>query len=787
MTIDNWYVDKRKVRKDYPVIENLSQFLAPLPPKLPKEHPEYIKYWSLQAKRCIEGVWGKEFKGYRYMPGNLYFFGSFTVLEDTKNIKGVTVTKYYRPRIVDYFWEFAAQSLTAYGFVGFTKDDRYSCHPFVKLYHSNKMTKSDILEYDLPYVFRKNGRIKEYRDPFQYLLSIHKEPLGKPLFYEARDSITMGTRSGGKSYWVALAELEYNFVFGGARRYDKQFIQGGYTSTQVVGSTDTTKSSDLLAKFRFSQEAKNDADNEDFSTWFGTYKEKGVDASGDIVDVVISCPFYRKNLGTLKCPNKTNPYRAAYKVVDSGSTKEKGTKSAIIHVSYSITKGDGAQAAVGGRYLFSDVEEVGLVQNVIEVRNSNDSATKRNSFKFGVQHFQGTSGNIEYVQEAKMLFLNPDDYGIVSYENAFSEEGTNNRIGYFIPKYMIYFDCKDENGNTDYDRAIKRVNIEREKASKSSDPSVLRDLIMNEPCYVREMWITPGEYLLPYDESTERIREISKGGLYKELGIPVNLHWKSDGTVHAEVLHNAQPITSYYIKNLDKKQGVPVIYEFPIENAPDDLYIACHDPYVEEDLLRGGSLGVTYIIKRPKYLSYGITGNIIVASWIGKPEAGLDYYYQVQEKLLAFYGASRHMLWYEKNRGDYCRAYYIKRNKVHLLAPTPQFSTGSRMYRQQIRSFGFMVSNRESKLNLLKSFRDWLLEETQFPDGEIKKNIFRIPCKRLLEEIAAYNLKGNFDCVSAMLGGILALSEIAIIEERSTKSSVDLFTPILNRIYNVNS
>lgn len=773
----SWYVHKHKIRVDYPVIENLKQFLAPLPPILPKYHPDYIKYWSKETKKCIEGIWRQEFGKWRYMPGNLYFFGSFTVLENTEEIDGVKVTKHFKPYVPDYYWEFAAQSWTAYGFSGFERDSQFTCHEHVKLYNEGKFPKESLPSTCI----KPNGDIKEYVPAFEYLLKLHDQKLGRSLFQnEAKDTITFGSRRGGKSFFVALGELEYNFVFGGARRYDQDFIDGKYASRQLVGSADTTKSGDLLDKFEKSQAAKLDNKNNDFVKWFGIYTEVEIDSKGNNIEKVTPCPFYKKSSGNLQCPNKLNPYRAKYKVEKNGEWIEEGTGSEIVHVNYSTKKADGFTAGVGGAYLFADMEEIGLLGNATAVKGANDAATKRNGIKFGVQHGQGTSGSIDHVQEAKKLFLNPDDYQILSYSNVFSTQGANNRIGYFLPNYIIHFDCKDENGNTDYDKVIDKINRKRIEKANSKDPKVLRDFIMNEPVYVPEMWITDKGYLLPYEEASERERELMKHQLYKDIGKNVELVWRSDGTVDYKILHNATPINQWPLpKSIKDISGNVVIYEFP-EEGPNDLYLVCHDPYVEENLDGGGSLGVTYVLKNPKYISNGRSGNIIVASYIGKPAKGLEYYYEQQEKLIAFYGNPQQGLWYEKNRGEVCREYYIRKGKQYLLCLTPQYMQGSSIYQQNIRSFGFVVGNKNSKLNLIKITHDWLLESTEFMEyGQLvsKLNIFRIPDKFLIDQIMQYNLDENFDGVSAFMGGILGLREIYAREEQEilNKPEVDIF------------
>lgn len=758
--MSSWKVIKDNVRTDYIVIENLQQFLVQDVPMIHPEHPIYINFWSKEIKKCIEGMWGNEFGQYRYMPGNLYFFGNYGVIEHTFQKGNVNVTEEIKPLVVDYLWDFAYMSWVAYGFSGFEKDTKVSCNALLKQYYDKE------LSYDaLPETCFHNGVIKKYEDPYDYIRKIHVNKLGKCLFENPTINILIcGSRGGSKSYWVAVGEIEYNFIFGGTRRYNQTFINGENKAQQCVGAGDSNKSSEMLNKFLASQNAKTNGESAKFKKWFGIWTE--TDSKGDLVTT--PCPLYRRTLGTLDCPNKKphKIYRAKYKVEINGEWIERGSGSTIAHVNYSTKKGDGFRAAEGGRYLFSNCEEVGSMENFIEVLGANEGTISRGGNRFGVQWAQGTSGHIEYIQATKKVFLNPQDYNVLAFKNQFGHTGKNGMIGYFIPYYITLLDCKDKNGNTDYELAINKVNKQREKEASSSDPKVLRDFLMNKPCYVDEMWLTDKGYYLPYEEAASREKELTAFDRYKLLETPVKLIWDSNVSrgVKYEILHDAEPYREFPIDSSKKKDpsGCIVIYEFPQEingYVPHDLYqFIGLDPYVEEDIDRGGSVGSLFILINPKYIPQGFSGNCIAASYIGKPTEGLSVYYENVEKLLSFYGNPIQGLAFEKNRGESCREHFIRKNKTQLLMVTPQNTMGANIYQRNIVSFGYNVGNRIAKLNLVKMLNDWLLEETTLKDGT-KKNIERIPSLFLIRQIMQYNLDDNFDAVDGFRGCILALRE----------------------------
>lgn len=1143
-----WYVHGHRCRQDYVKIENLEQWLVKEVPDINPNHPKYTEFWSRQAKRCIEGLWGKEFGKWRYMPGNLYFFGNFGVLEHTwEDDRGVKITEDIKPYIVDFIWDYAYQSWIARGFSGFEKDDDVSCHLLLQKYEDNKLSLSDLPKTCIS----SNGKPKKYKDAFEYLLELHDKNLGKSLFqnptvnygvlgsrgschtagtkirmfdgtlknvedidigeqvmgvdseprnvldlYRGEDIIfkveqkhgmsynvtgahripcyrmgchiniksgntcsskediqfptaselfnrlnstkgkkpksyigfsecnieypeqnvkydpywlglwlgdgfkkekmicvapeetqiiawlknyanennwpytitesksgltdtftyrirlkrtgdestkkswfgktlannkhipheyminsrenrlkllagmidsdgsyekksnrftisgvdlallkqfqivakslgfkavinkpsisgltnslkynlriygklteiptllprkkalqdskssygffrnvkkspsgsnlnklsltSLGTApyygieldgdnlylledysvtSNCKSYWSAIGELEYNFVFAGAQRYDEKYINNEYKCEQCAGAHEVTKSAEMVSKFQYSQKCKTDASKEKFRKWFGIWVEQ--DYQGNVHTT--PSPFYKHHVGNLECPNKETPYTAVLKQKVNGKWVENIETSTVAHVNYSDKKLGGERAAEGGRYLYSVVEEAGSASNLVAIIGANEGTLSRGGVRIGYQAVQGTSGNLISVQSVKKVFLDPRSYNMIPHKNVASVDGVNGETCYFVPYHITLFQFKDKNGNTDFKKALDYVNEERYKLSQSKDPKVLRDFMMNKPCYVHEMWITDSGYYLPYEEASERERELMVGQNYKTLATPVEFYWdeKHPKGVNYKVLHDIEPIFDWPLpKELKDPSGCVVIYEQPVENPPHDLYIYSCDPYVEEDIDRGGSLAVTYIIKNPKYVPLGYIGHFIVASYIGKPSKGLSYYYEQQEKLFQYYSNNIQSIWYDaRGGGETLRDYYIRQGKQYMLCIRPNHTKGDAMYEKHLTTHGVVIGNKDSKKTVLKLTHDKLLEAHAVinEDGSesIKRNIFRIPCIFLIRQIMQYNLDDNFDAASSFYIGIIGLNETEAKIEKALKNKrkVNIFEGLLN-------
>lgn len=771
-------IDNKTVYTDYIKIENLEQYLTKVP-LLHPDSPQYNIFWSRETKRCIEGLWGEMFGGFRYMPGNLYYYGNYTLIQQTDKNK---TTRYIKPRVDDIEWEFAYMSLEAKGFSGWSKDDVYTSLELVKeLNDSGVFEPNEYIKENYPEAITADGNLKTYIPPRENIRKIHTYAKGRPYYHNPTNNVSiLGSRSGGKSYFCALSEIEHGIIFDGAKEYSEEFIKGLITAEFCVGSANADKSSELVAKVDASIRAKASPDlGRQFGVW-------GKEDDDDFTP----CPFYKDMTGSIATNNKKNPYRHEYKVELNGRWVTKGTGTKLFHVNYSTKKGDGAQAAAGGRYLLSVEEEWGLEENSIEVHNSNDSTVARDGVFFGVQWKMGTSGNIEYIQSTKKMFLNPKDYRILSFKNNHGNEGQDGNIGFFLPFYMVLRQYKDKNGNTDYEAAVAHVNKIRAEKAKSTDPKVLRDEKMNRPCFVDEMWVTDKTYYLPYEEAQQREKELMAFGKYKTLEKPVKLIWDSlsPRSVRYEIDHNAEPYREFPIDYSKRKDpsGCIVIYDMPHEingEIPPDMYqFVGLDPYVEENIDGGGSIGACFILTNPKYIPHGARGNCIAATYIGKPTEGLTAYYEGIFKLMSFYNCGPGSLWFEKNRGDACREYFIRKNRADLLCVTPQFVMGSNIYQKRMLSFGYVVGNKVAKINLLKTLNDWLLDETELHDGK-KKNIERIPCLFTLRQIMQYDIDGNFDAVDGLRGAVIGLKEYsAKIEagERQQVSTSGRFNHILN-------
>ena len=546
-------------------------------------------------------------------------------------------------------------------------------------------------------------------------------------------------------------------LFDGIKEFTKETYLNPPTAEVAIGAAITDKSSELIKKV--TEGLTRMATDVDLGVW---------GKSGDI-DFEPN-PFFRTWKGDVKPGNKKNPYRYEYDVQTANGWTQEGTKTALYHINYSDKKQDGDQAAAGGRYNICIYEEVGLMPNFIDALLSNVGTVSVDGTQFGVQIALGTSGNIELVQQSKKVFNSPKEYNFLAFENIWEDDEHAREIGLFLPVYLSDKRFKDENGNTDVERSLKFYMDRRLDAMSKNDPLILQNEKMNNPIIPSDMWVTNKGSYFPQMELAETERTLLKDQRYRTIGKPVKLAWDSTAVngVKTELDQEKEPFYEYpFNRSMHTIEGCPIIFHEPEYiggKIPEDMYLFTLDPYVSDNIDEGGSVGVFFGYLNPKYWKNGIK-QTIVCSYIGKNINGKDGFNEVCEKMIQYYGNCPRSFWFESNRGN-VKDYFLRKNKLHLLALEPIRSTGANIYAKKVQNYGVMIGTRVSnKVEMVDNTSEWLL--TQCWDNV--RVVETLPCIFLVRQLIQFEMDGNFDAVSSLILFPLALKEIQHINEQEIK------------------
>ncbi len=426
--------------------------------------------------------------------------------------------------------------------------------------------------------------------------------------------------------------------------------------------------------------------------------------------------------------------RASYIINNDGNSIETGIMSEVI----GITLKDDVQKARGKRGKLILWEEAGVFPGLREAWQIARPSVEDGGRAFGLMIAYGTGGTEGADYEGlKDLFYEPDAYNVHSIQNIY-DEGATKECGFFIPEWANLPDFMDSDGNSLKDIAIKDIYEKRQVViDNATDRNAIDRYIAERPLNPMEATLQISGNIFPKDDLVRHLNYIRNNDLIKDYKQVGELYFDPSGLIKWRQDKKYKDLTKYRLDKVDSRAGAVSIWEHPINRPPWGLYIAGCDPY-DHDKSGTDSLGSIFIYKR--FQSFNEIYDAVVAEYTGRPETADEFYENVR-KLLLYYNAS---VLYE-NQWPGLSVYMRNKHMDYLLADQPSIISkiikDSRVQRGKgIHMVTSLKDWAEGKL------RDWLIEE--YEPG--KKNLTKIYSEALLEELIAYNDKGNFDRVIAM-------------------------------------
>jgi hypothetical protein len=716
----------------FPRLYNIQDFINRDHPQFHPDTQQYINYWKEHEQKCVEGMWGYdsdgENGGWRYMPSFLYYYINLCQIIIEKDLG---TAKTY-PMLRDVEWMLAYGWLIARSFSGFEEDTEYTCHRLVGKIEElgeESLTPKELknLEKYRDSLLTPEGELKKYANAKDYLYGTHKKPLGKPLFENpALNFFVLGSRGFGKSFFCANAVIGHEFNFYGKRSYDSSYLNKPSGVEIFVGSAIAAKSQDLLSKFLISQEHIKTSPGafgaeEDFRPGY----------------------FYNNTSGTLD-PAAKKPYKHSFEIKINGTWTTKGTGTVIKHGVYTT---ENPQAAVGTRPSVMVIEEVGLLGNLLTVHGANETCQIRDN-KFGSSFYIGTGGNMDKIVESKIVFEDPEAYNFVPYSDLW--EGRKKPIGFFLPSYYVDNDFKDENGNTDIEKAFAQEIYEREIRAKAKTSNALTEYVMSRPIKPSEMFLSAKNRFFPVALLKQRLQQIAQDpphfttGTLEYTESKEHVKWIPDVSL--------RPIEELNLKSDQDTSGAIKIYEHPPDihqrfKMKRPLYKIAYDPVKDDN--GGTSLASVLVYKGIPDQTWveerEACQNEIVAEYIGRLDR-VENIHEIVVKLALYYGC-RVMV--ENNLPDFIR-YCRLRKRTYVLQPSPYLAI-SKAVANPTRKYdvGVTMTTALKFSHTEQLISDWLLEEVELK-GEITEVVNRLKSVRLIRELINYHRDDNFDHVSAL-------------------------------------
>lgn len=459
----------------------------------------------------------------------------------------------------------------------------------------------------------------------------------------------------------------------------------------------------------------------------------------------------------------TEMHKRASIILDNDGKKiEAGYMSEII----GVTLKNDIQKARGKRGKLILWEEAGKFPGLLDAWQIARPSVEQGSSTFGLMIAFGTGGTEEGdFGSLKELFYAPKAYNLLPIRNVWDTGAEESGCGFFIPEYMNLEGYMDKGGNSQIEKA-KQYSIDRRQdvEKHANDRNAIDRYIAERPMNPMEATLQLSGNIFPKKElamQVARIQSNEKLKNYKQVG---ELLQDANGKFNWTQTTDAKDIIKYPLDKKEAKQGAIVIWEHPDDNPPHGLYVAGCDPYDHDDS-GTGSLGSTFIYKR--FQSYEEYYDIIVAEYTGRPDTANEYYDNVR-KLLLYYNAK--MLYENERKGMF--AYFAIKSYDYLLADQPDLIGDIVKDSKVKRKKGIHMVD-SIKAYGEREIRDWLSEE--YAPG--KKNLTKIMSVPLLQELIAYNDKGNFDRVMALMMVMIYKKELTNVhvKEKKVENKIDPF------------
>jgi tetratricopeptide (TPR) repeat protein len=185
-------------------------------------------------------------------------------------------------------------------------------------------------------------------------------------------------------------------------------------------------------------------------------------------------------------------------------------------------------------------------------------------------------------------------------------------------------------------------------------------------------------------------------------------------------------------------------------------YIGGLDSY-DLDKSNTGSLGALCIWKR--YKAGDPHNDMLVATYVGRPDKAEEFY-QIALDLVIYYNAIT--MFENQNKG--VQVYFENKNKGHMLADTPDLFIKTIISRSTV--------NRGKGIHMTKAIkdagemllRDWLLTQYTTRGEEIVYNTSKLYERATLQELVAYEDKGNYDRAIALFLIFIFMSNLAKVK-----------------------
>lgn len=450
--------------------------------------------------------------------------------------------------------------------------------------------------------------------------------------------------------------------------------------------------------------------------------------------------------------------------IDSETNTRRGTENSVI----GITSKDDESKLRGSRGVLYLLEEAGSFPRLLNLYQVLRPSVEDGGSVWGLIYLYGTAGDSDSdFSSMQELMYNPRGYNIKAVNNVYDKEGQGRKsFTYFFPGYMNRADCYDEDGNSDVNKALVEILLDRYKVKyNSTDINAITKRIAEIPITPQEAILKTKDNIFPIAEITKRLNEIDNNPNFFDDVYIGDLTFNKQGKVEFTPTTDI-PIRDFPTKD-NKVTGAIEIYEMPQEvhgKVPNERYILSLDNY-ENDQAQSMSLGSIFVLD--------LWTDRIVAEYTGRPMF-VDDLNEICRKLCLFYNGK---VMVENNKKN-TFAYFSRMNSLHLMADTPEYLKNRQILKAS--TFGNASKGCPAVVAVInfamERLRDWLLKPVTIMEevnGEAISstipNLHFIKNRALLKELMLYNPAINVDRIMSLCQLMLYREEKMILYQGNPK------------------
>lgn len=465
--------------------------------------------------------------------------------------------------------------------------------------------------------------------------------------------------------------------------------------------------------------------------------------------------------------------RASYIEYKDGVKLESGFKSEILCLSYADNPG-AARGKDAYDVFFEESGEFGVPGLLKSSYFATMDCVKAGNIKTGMMTVFGTSGSMDRgsVDYADM-FERPEAFEFLPFHNIWDENSYDSFVGFFHPANKNLEGFYDSCGNSEEARAKEVELANRQKLISNGATTVeMQKRLQERPLSPSEAFSTTNVNNFPILELKQQLTKIKSEPKYIKRGVPVDLIRSGDEIIAKPILKGANPITTLHNIPQDMR-GNFVVFEQPVDNPPKGLYKIGYDPVRQDS---GTSLASIIVYKGVH--KYSDTKNVIVAYYLGRLNTAEEID-TLAEKIAIYYNTT---IMFE-NEVASVKNYFRRVKRLDLLAAQPDAVISSNIKNSKVaRVYGCHMNDRLKDAGE-RYIAQWLLEISDYDENNYPiRNLDRIYSTRLLEELIAYNRKGNFDMVSSLIMCLIQVQEEELGKEYDENKRSNVVTTLMKRL-----